>query len=234
MLELSKRMQMNAALVPNQCSLADIGCDHAYVSITLAKENRCKKIIALDINRGPLAIAERNICRFQVENVVSCRLSNGMEKLVPGEVDTVLIAGMGGMLICRILRDKPDVLAQVHTLILQPQSDWEEVRKTLWQLGFCIEEECFCFDAGKYYLSIRAVRGEEESVYSEEECTYGRILPKKKDERYFEWLLHEKEKAQTILYKLDGHDSDSAHQQKCHMTKKINQIQTLIAKYYGG
>ena len=60
-IELSKRMKMNADLIPEGCTLADIGCDHGYVCIELAKKNWCRKIIAMDVNKGPLAIAGKNI-----------------------------------------------------------------------------------------------------------------------------------------------------------------------------
>lgn len=234
MFELSERMKMNAELVPDGCCLADIGCDHAYVSITLAKQKRCKKIIALDVNKGPLAIAKKNIDNYKVQDIVSCRLSDGMEQLVPGEVDTLLIAGMGGMLICRILNAKPDVLACIDTLILQPQSDYKEIRSTLWKLGFRIDEECACCDAGKDYLSIRAVRGREKNAYSEAETTYGRILPKKKDSGYYKHLFREREKAREILQKLDSHNSESACKQKEHLQKTVMLVDEIVKQYYEG
>lgn len=233
MLELSKRMKMNASLVPADSYLADVGCDHAYVSIYLAKERRCQKITAMDINEGPLAIAKKNISRYGVEGIVSCRLSNGLEQLLPGEADTILIAGMGGMLICHILSEGRKILEKTDTLILQPQSDVEQVRKTLWQLGFCIAEEMFCKDAEKYYLSIRAVKGTEKKVYSDEECTYGRILPAKGDACYYEWLMKEREKAKDIIKSLGKQGSVHAERQKVSLKEKIEKIEKVLECYKG-
>ena len=94
-MELSKRMKNNACLVDQGSMAADIGCDHGYVSIFLVQERKCKKVIAMDIGKGPLSQAQKNIEAAGLQDKIQCRLSNGMEKLTPGEVDTVLVAGMG-------------------------------------------------------------------------------------------------------------------------------------------
>ncbi len=99
-IELSARMAMNALLVPDAVS-GSCG-DHGYVSLYLASKKACKKVIAMDINEEPLAHARKNI-GSRLSDCIDCRLSDGMQALNQGEVDTVLIAGMGGMLVCRIL-----------------------------------------------------------------------------------------------------------------------------------
>ena len=101
-IELSARMAMNASLVPDGAKVADVGCDHGYVSLYLASKKACKKVIAMDINEGPLSHARKNIEKAGFSDCIDCRLSDGMQALNQGEVDTVLIAGMGGMLVCRI------------------------------------------------------------------------------------------------------------------------------------
>lgn len=234
MIELSKRMQMNADLVPGGCSLADVGCDHGYVSMYLAKEKRCQKIVAMDVNEGPLAIAERNIRRAHLQQEISCRLSDGLQALLPDEVDTVLIAGMGGMLICRILQAEPEILKGIDTLILQAQSDQAAVRRTIWKLGFFIEEERVCEDDGKYYFAIRAIRGKEHVPYSEEECTYGRLLPKQKNELYRQWLQQEIGKRDTVLSHLQEHSTKDATRRIDELRQEQEQIRWVIANYYGG
>lgn len=233
-IELSARMQMNADLVPQGASLADIGCDHGYVSIYLARENKCRNIIAMDVKEGPLAIARRNVESAGVQHKVSCRLSDGVMKLEPGEMDTLLIAGMGGMLVCRILQAKQEVLAGVSTLILQAQSDWYTLRKTIWRLGYRIDCESVCQDMGKYYLAIRAIQGEEETPYTEEECTYGKLLPKSKNETYLQWLLREKEKKESVCKHLQEKDTEEARKRMEELQKELQTIQWVQKKYYGG
>ena len=174
-IELSARMAMNASLVPDGAKVADVGCDHGYVSLYLASKKACKKVIAMDINEGPLSHARKNIEKAGLSDCIDCRLSDGMQALNQGEVDTVLIAGMGGMLVCRILEQSPEVMQEVSTLVIQAQSDLCEVRKMIHKIGFFIEKEKFCMDAGKPYLVMRAVRGEEKTPYEPAEYEYGRL-----------------------------------------------------------
>ena len=117
-----------------------------------------------------------------------------MQALNQGEVDTVLIAGMGGMLVCRILEQSPEVMQEVSTLVIQAQSDLCEVRKMIHKIGFFIEKEKFCMDAGKPYLAMRAVRGEEKTPYEPAEYEYGRLLPEVSDTAYRKFLLDERDK----------------------------------------
>lgn len=234
MIELSKRMKMNADLVPEGCFLADIGCDHGYVSIYLARKKRCARILAMDVNPGPLAIARAHIQQENLQESIFCRLSDGLSALAPGEVDTVLLAGMGGILICRILEAKPEVLTGIDTLILQAQSDWGMVRQTIWKLGFMIDEEQVCQDAGKYYLVIRAIRGKEQKSYTEEEVTYGRLLPQRKDKRYEQWLQKEKKKREAVLHELQKHETKNSLKRISELQKEVACIQWIVTNYYGG
>lgn len=153
--------------------VADIGCDHAYVSIALIERNLAQKVIAMDVRKGPLEIAAKNIAEYGFEEYIDIRLSDGMEKLAPGEADAIVIAGMGGLLMRNILSnglhvmenhvkqngklgdDLPEVKRPV--LILQPQSDIREVRYYLQTCSYCIEKEQMLIDEGKYYTVIRAV-----------------------------------------------------------------------------
>lgn len=233
-IELSKRMKMNADLIPEGCALADIGCDHGYVCIELARKNWCRKIIAMDVNRGPLAIAEKNIRQAKLQDKIMCRISDGLQELETGEVNTILVAGMGGMLISRILRAKPDVVAGVDTLVLQAQSDWRTLRETIWNLGFSIETECICEEAGKYYLAIRAVQGEEDAPYTEEERTYGRLLPKQKNELYRQYLSQEFQKREKVIVSLRKHETEEAEKRRVELLSEQNAIRRILTQYYGG
>ena len=102
----------------NTNSVADIGCDHAYVPIALIDENRAKKVIACDINEGPVKIAQENIEKYNKQGFITTRIGAGLSPIEDGEVDTVIIAGMGGELIVSILRDD---LMKAHNaeLVLQ-------------------------------------------------------------------------------------------------------------------
>ena len=90
---------------------------------------------------------------------IATRLGNGLAPLEPGETDTVVIAGMGGDLICKILKAKPEFLIEGKELILQPQSEWFKVRQILKEYRYQIEKEWFLKEDGKYYVIIKAEPG---------------------------------------------------------------------------
>ncbi|MCR5639334.1 MAG: class I SAM-dependent methyltransferase, partial [Lachnospiraceae bacterium] len=102
---LSKRLQMVVDLVPEKegIKLAEIGCDHAYCSIYLAKKRLVKTALAMDVRKGPLQAAQENISRFSAGAYVNTRLSDGFEKLLPGEADAAMLAGMGGDLMIKLI-----------------------------------------------------------------------------------------------------------------------------------
>lgn len=230
-IELSARMAMNASLVPEGAKVADVGCDHGYVSLYLASKKACKKVIAMDINEGPLAHARKNIEKADLSDCIDCRLSDGMQALKQGEVDTVLIAGMGGMLICKILRQSPEVLSQVKTLVIQAQSDFSEVRKTIHELGFKLESEKFCMDAAKPYLSMRAFRGAEEYAYEPYEYEYGRLLAENKDETYHQFLLSERAKKVHLLEKLSQQKTSKTVCRVEELKKEIRNLDCILNKF---
>ena len=60
-IKLSNRLLMNASMVTKGSRVADIGCDHAYVSIWLLQNNIATKVIAMDVNEGPVKRAKENI-----------------------------------------------------------------------------------------------------------------------------------------------------------------------------
>lgn len=154
---LSIRMKMIAGLCRKCGVLADIGCDHAYISIYLAENGLADKVYAMDLRPGPLERAAANIETAGLAGRVSTVLSDGLENL-PEPADTVIISGMGGILICKILSEGSEKLSKTERLILQPQSDRTQVRKMLADMGYIIEDEADCFDDGKYYQAILAVR----------------------------------------------------------------------------
>ena len=104
-MELSKRLQTVAAAVTPGHRIADVGTDHGYVPIYLVKNGLCPSACAMDVNKGPLARAAEHIGQEGLSDKIATRLSDGLAGLAPDETDTVVIAGMGGELILRIVPD---------------------------------------------------------------------------------------------------------------------------------
>ena len=103
-MELSIRLKTVAEAVTKGNRVADVGTDHGYVPIYLVKNNLSPAGIAMDVNKGPLEKAQEHIREEKIGGKIATRLGNGLAPLEPGETDTVIIAGMGGDLICKILK----------------------------------------------------------------------------------------------------------------------------------
>ncbi|MEZ3429277.1 MAG: class I SAM-dependent methyltransferase [Lachnospiraceae bacterium] len=156
---LSERMRAVAGLVQPCKSIADIGCDHGYVAMELVRSNICRHVIAMDINRGPLDRARRNIIDYDMQDYIEIRLSDGARKLKAGEAEGMICAGMGGKLIISILEQGKELVEEMKQVILQPQSELDEVRRYLRESGLMIEREDMIYEDGKYYPMIRAIPG---------------------------------------------------------------------------
>ena len=102
-MKLPNRLQCIADMITNCTNLADIGTDHAFLPIYLLSENKIEFAVAADINAGPLAIARQNVKSHGKLNQVRLCLSDGFENIEENEVDTAVIAGMGGETIAKIL-----------------------------------------------------------------------------------------------------------------------------------
>lgn len=236
-MELSKRLKMNVDLVPEGCSAADIGCDHGYCSIYLAREKKCR-VLAMDVGKGPLSIARENIRQAGLSEQIDCRLSDGLSAVLPGEIDTLLIAGMGGMLQIHILEKDPAVMEKVNHLILQPQSDHDAVRRYLAKAGFVIRRESFCVDAGKPYLALYASRYQDadsgEEPYSDAEYAYGRFLPAAKDPAYYDYLQGEADKYNGLLMQLKKENSARCQERAAQLEHILELLKQTSAVWLRG
>lgn len=185
--ELSKRLSAVASLIPDGARVADIGTDHAYLPIALAASGRVGKIIACDIHKGPLEVAKRNLAVSGVGGV-DLRLGDGLSPVGEEEVDTVVIAGMGGEVIASVLASAGWVKSRRTLLILQPMSSAEDLRLFLSDGGFSIRRELAVEDAGRVYAVIAAEYTGERGAYSEAEAYIGHLRGRDAAERrYIAW-----------------------------------------------
>lgn len=197
-MQLSDRLLAIANEVPEGGAVADVGCDHAYTSIYLAEHKKPKHIIAMDVRTGPLGKAKENIKANGLEDVIETRLSDGLMAVKPGEIDTVVISGMGGALIQKILSDGKDTLQNITCLVLQPQTEKAQLRRYLHTIGMRIRKEVMLIDEGKYYNIVVAVPG-EETPYKEEQYEFGKLLLEENDPILKQFLVHEQGKFTQIL-----------------------------------
>lgn len=219
-MELSVRLRKIADMVTKGNKVADIGTDHGYLSIYLIEQNIASDVIAMDVAKGPLARAVSNIAKAQLSEKIETRLSDGVSELKTGEADTVVIAGMGGHLIIKILQNGKEILKSVKEVIISPQSDIELVRRYLGESGYDIVEEEMLIEDEKKYVIIKFTHGTMK--YTKRcEYKYGKELLLKKNKVLFDELVKEKQLYEKIKKELSGKESDS-------VSTRLNELETEL------
>lgn len=150
-LELSPRLFAAAQLVPPGAAVADIGTDHAYLPVWLLKQGLVRHAIAADLRKGPLDRAHLTAQEYDCRENIDFRLCDGLTGIGPDEVDCIVIAGMGGETIAAILQEAPWTREPRYTLVLQPMSAQNDLRRWLWQQGYGIREERLISEGDKLY-----------------------------------------------------------------------------------
>ena len=237
-IKLSKRMKLIADMVtPGKC-VADIGCDHGYVSIYLVEQKKSEHVIAMDVAKGPLEIAKKNIMSSGLSGKIDVRLSDGFDALEAGESDEVIIAGMGGNLIIDILKRGLHKMSAGYELVLSPQSDVPLVRSFLRENGFVIKDEEMLVEDGKYYNIIKAelsemgVNTETENKDKDKQLilndTYGEKLIEKKHPVLKDYLEKQMEKYQGIFCRLSKSPGEGAVKRLSEISSELSDMEAVM------
>lgn len=211
--QLPKRLETIIERMPASGCLADIGCDHAYVAIEAVRRGKAARALACDVRKGPLQQAAEHILCAGLAGKIETRLSDGLEKVAPGEADTVVVAGMGGPLMERILQGR---LADFGHFVLSPQSEIPHFRHFLLTEGMQIDEETMLIDEGKYYVifnvSKRTAASSDPMYVTEEDFLYGGRLLRRLDSVLKSFLEKEKTRYEGILGQTDSAEVRTAYQ----------------------
>lgn len=225
--KLTPRLQQIANLIPAGSSVADIGTDHAYLPIWLSMKNRCKYLIASDIKKGPVRRAEEMVGRYGQLGKISVRLGAGLESVAPDEVDCIVIAGMGGLVIADILKEGCSVAEKAENIILQPMTAVKELREFLIGNGFSIKEELLSKEDNKIYHIIKATAEKSAEEYNDFDYYIGKLLIENMPLYTGEYLEKEKTKLEKMLNGLKESASKDSEDKKnliCGYLDKINEI----------
>ena len=226
-MQLSQRLSSVASMVTAGNCLADVGTDHGYVPIYLYERNVIPRAIAMDVNKGPLERAALHIAESGMKDVIETRLSDGLTALRPKEADSIVIAGMGGPLMIRILSAYPEVTASAKELILQPQSEIAEVRIWLYEQGYEIVEEHMVYEEGKYYPMFKAVKNPEAKKLSYLGYKFGRLEVLKEKEVLKDFILRELSNKQNILQKLEEEQTEKSKGRAEEMKQLIKELEEM-------
>lgn len=231
---LSARLQMLADMVTPGNRVADVGCDHGFLSIYLVQAGISPGGIAMDVRKGPLAAAGEHIRESRLGGYIETRLSDGLAALESGEVDTVVCAGMGGRLMERILTEGAAKAALLTELILQPQSEIPEFRCFLRKAGYEITDESIVYDGGKYYFAMKAVprddllfanqQKERDQLYDK----FGEKLLSKQHPVLEQYLLWQENTVATLVHQLETENSERAKLRISQVRSELEDIRTAL------
>lgn len=176
-INLSPRLQTMANLVPQDSLFADIGTDHGYLPLFLLQKGQITQAIASDLNKGPLDRAKSLSIQYQIP--LDLRLCDGLSGISPDEVNTISIAGMGGITMTHILQDwickYPSVQQNwTGTFLLQPMSTQYDLRFWLTNAGFTIHQEKTTQEGETLYTILSVIVGKTHKSYTEAELWVGR------------------------------------------------------------
>ena len=163
-LPISKRLLLCADLVPPCDTVADVGTDHGFLGIHLLQTGRCRRVLAADLREKPLASARANAAAFAVADRMDFVRSDGLHNLDNNAFDVLVMAGMGGDLIAHILAEAPWLEAGDKTLILQPQSAANDLRRFLGERRYAIEVESLVRDGRFLYTVMRVLPGQGRTL----------------------------------------------------------------------
>ncbi len=227
---LSKRLGAVANFVDVGEHVADIGTDHGYIPMYLIRSDISPKVYAMDVNEGPYQIAKRHIEQEGLSNQIEVRLSDGMKELHVGEATTIIIAGMGGGLTCRLLEQDRRLWDSLNYLILQPQSEIVKVREFLLLNGWRIIDEDIVLDEGKIYPILKCQHG-QESEYSSTELLYGRRLIEKKHPILLELVKKNIEQKESVRDFLKGKPGKHIEMRLAEFKKELEMDYEVLRHY---
>ncbi|MBQ9971987.1 MAG: SAM-dependent methyltransferase [Firmicutes bacterium] len=246
MIKLSDRLMLIASQIDNSETMADVGTDHGFLPMYLADEGICPRVILADVSKGSLEKGRQNVSRmikdryergrFFEEGTFDYRLGDGIRVLKHGEVDAVVIAGMGGILIADIITDDMEKAVSLKKYVLQPRNNQGKLRYSLMQKGFEIKKNLLVRE-GKFICDVIVVSAPErpdlniELPYSEGDIRYevpDNLL--ENGELATEYIERRLRKEKEILESLgkSGVITDEIRRKKLYFRERITYLSDLL------
>lgn len=219
-LPISDRLLACAQYVNQGSRVADIGCDHGYLSIHLLLGGIASSCIASDVKEGPLQSAQRNARKFGVAGKIEFCLSDGVRDL-PKDFDCMVCAGMGGDTMIHILEDAPWLKDERYTLILQCQSKTPMLRRYLSEKGWLISEEAVLRDGRFLYTVMKVLYRSTSETPTVGQFYFSPALlknPSKDVSAYYKWVI-------------DGLKIATAHQDDAEKKQALSELELLAAHH---
>ncbi len=169
-MKINDRLKTVADFILKDTNVIDVGCDHALLSIFLAKNYPNMRVIASDLRQGPYQRAKENIEKHGLSDRIVLKLGYGISTM-DRRTNAIIISGMGGKTITEIIKEDRNKLNQIEQIVVSPNNDPYVVRSEITKLGFIIDREEVVKEKDKFYLVISFVKGQER--YRRRELYFG-------------------------------------------------------------
>ncbi len=173
-------------------TFADVACDHGYCAEYMLKNGLCERAVISDISEKSLSKAETLLSVYIKNGRCRAACCDGLEGL-DVNTDEVLIAGIGGEEIVKILKNS----FIPKSYVFQPMKNAEEVRKYLISANCEITTDDIFTDGKNYYFIIKGLRCGSPQNYSEAQLKYGK--DSLKNTVFYEYLKTELSKKKSYL-----------------------------------
>lgn len=226
-MKLNQRLLTIAQFVPENSTVVDIGTDHALLPIYLLQNKIAVRVIAGDLNFGPLESARRNVMAAGLEKCIDLRLGNGLDIVEAGEAGVCVIAGMGGSTIRDIIKNGGCKAAALNRFILQPMGGSGPLRQWLAENGWQISDEEIISEDERIYEIIVAIPGKETTVDADL-ISVGPRLFEKGHPLLKKIIIEEIRQNRNILSSLERTDSVSAAPKREALTKRNFALERIL------
>lgn len=237
MINLSERLERIAAYIENEEDIVDIGTDHGYLPLYLLEKNPDRKMIFTDINEGPL-VKTKNIILKEFPGSdpaeYDIRLGDGLVPIKHGEVDDVVIAGMGGILIADILSYDHGKTKSFKKLILQPRTAADRLRKWLIDQNLFIYDEDLAYENGRICEIIAVKPGEimtNKEFKDELDFEFSPVLTGKKSDIVKAWLEKHLYTEKEIEKSIKAGGSTRSKEKLPELEKKIKKLEYILSDF---
>lgn len=224
---LSTRLSAVAEFVPLGARLADIGSDHAYLPANLLRNHKITYAVVGEVAKGPLDNAAHELRKHDLLATSSVRLADGLAAVKDSDnIDTITIAGMGGILISDILAAGTQRGQSFETLIIQPNTDESVVRRWLNTHNYAIIDEEIVQEDNHFYEIILAKPGNQ--ILSEIDIAFGPYLRIKKTSVFVAKWQKERDRIMLIFKNLESAGKTNTENYK-NWQAWYNQINEVIS-----
>ena len=222
---MSERLKAIANMVPRCQTAADIGCDHGKVAVMLIENHTARHVICSDISEKSLEKAKKTALQNGISRGISFRTGSGLQVLQQSEADAVVMAGMGGELIVRILEEETTKIPDV--LVISCNSHPNAVRRWLCQNGYQIKDEDLICEGRRCYPVILAGKGESEPL-SELEMELGPVILKKRPDALGKLLRTRIKTVTKIIENIGPPDSPEKQKRLNDLNRRLKDYEVIL------